>query len=92
MTRSYNTLDPAVSGFYSLGAGDLTNTDAALDSRFFPLAAGNCDGNGDPAATAWVGGTDFEGYPLRLATSVIDRGARCRPRIIPAAELFPDLW
>jgi hypothetical protein len=92
LTRSYNTIDPTVSGFYSAAATDITNADAGLDSRYFPNAAGNCDGNGDPAATDWVGGTDYEGYPLRLASSVIDRGARCRPRIITGAELLPDIW
>lgn len=93
MTRSFNTLDPIVSAFYTpLGTGDLINSDAALDSRFFPAPSGNCDGNGDPSSTNWVGGTDYEGFALRLASSVMDRGARCRPRIILGAELFPDIW
>jgi hypothetical protein len=92
MTRSYNTLDPTISGFYSAGTGDITNADAALDSRYFPTAAGNCENNGNAALLDWVGGTDYEGYPLRLASSVQDRGARCRPRIIVGAELLPDIW
>jgi hypothetical protein len=93
MTRSYNTIDPTVSAFYTpLGTGDITTADADLDSRYFPTASGNCEANGNASALDWVGGTDWEGYPLRLASSVQDRGARCRPRIISGAELLPDIW
>lgn len=74
------------------GEGDLVGDDAQLDSLLFPTEDGNCDGNGDPSFVDWVGGTDAWGYPLRLASSVMDRGARCRPRIIEGAELLPDLW
>lgn len=92
LSARFNVLDPTVSSFYLAAASDVVGVDAALDGNYFPWSGGNCDGAGDAAATDWVGGTDWQGYALRLASGTLDRGARCRPRIIPDGELFPDMW
>jgi hypothetical protein len=92
LTTDYNVWGTPVDVDLVPGPNDLNGTDAALDSLYFPTAGGNCDGNGDPNLFTWLGGTDAWGYALRLSSTVADRGARMRPRIIAGAELLPDLW
>lgn len=91
ITTNYNVIDPTVDVDFIAGANDTTGVDAALDSRFFPTAGGNCDGTAVSVLAA-VGGTDYSGYPLCYKTTSHDRGARCLPKIISGADLLPDLW
>lgn len=92
VTSDWNIFDPTVDADYVAGAHDTTGVNADLDDQYIPVAGGNCDGTGNPAATDWVGGTDAWGLPVRLDDTVMDRGARCRQRLIPGGALIPDLW
>lgn len=92
LTGNYNVLDATVDTDYVAGGNDTTGTDAALDSDYFPTAAGNCDDNGNWSALGFVGGTDPFGFVFCYKQNVAPRGARSRPIIRSGAELYPDFY
>lgn len=92
VTGNYNTLDPAISANYTVGANDITGADAALSALFIPTAAGNCDGNGDPAVVDYVGDADPYGLVHVFSTARVSRGSREVPGIYVGAALFPEYF
>ncbi|MDP2991632.1 MAG: right-handed parallel beta-helix repeat-containing protein, partial [Kiritimatiellota bacterium] len=92
INANYNVLDRKVDANYQPGVSDTTGVDAAIDENYFPIASGNCDGNGDTNVVDWVGGSDPFGLVLVYKATRISRGAREIPAVYPSAELHPDLW
>lgn len=92
MIKLNNVLDATVDPDYTAGAGDITGVDAALDSNFFPTAAGNCDDNGEVSVNDWVGGYDFEQFPTIYKEAVTSRGARTRPRVLLTNDIYPHRY
>lgn len=92
ITGDYNVLDPTVDADYTAGANDISGANAAVDSNFFPVASGNCDGNGNTSLVDYIGGTDPLGLVLIYKATRISRGAREIPAVYASAALYPDLW
>ncbi len=92
LTGNYNVLDPTVDSDYIAGGNDITGSDAALDSDYFPTAAGNCDDNGQYSTLGHVGGADPWNFVFAYKQTVVSRGARSLPVIRSGAELYPDFY
>lgn len=93
VTGNYNTLDATVSANYTPGANDTQPVDAALNTTsWFPTAAGNCDGNGDPTVVDYIGGSDPWGFVRIFHSGRCSRGTRENPGIYTGSGivLYPD--
>ncbi len=89
MLKGSSTIDPTISASYTAGVGDITGVDAAIDANFFPTLGGNCDDNGLGSSFDYVGGYDFEQFPVIYKETITSRGARTRPRVDLTNDIYP---
>jgi len=92
MSSDFNTWNQTVAAAYQVNANDITDANAALDANYFPIAGGNCDGNGATNIVDYVGDSDPYGLVLIYKPTRVSRGARERPAVYPGAVLYPDIW
>lgn len=93
VTGDYNTLDATVSANYTPGANDTQPVDAALNTTsWFPTAAGNADGNGDPTVVDYIGDSDPWGFVRIYHSGRCSRGTRDNPGLYSGSGvvLYPD--